>query len=55
MRTRRSDSSDIYININDLIIELMKTAQDCSSTTEKAAIEKIISKLVSTRDSSQKK
>jgi hypothetical protein len=55
VRTAESQTSDVFININDLIIELMLQAEGASSQEKKDALKSIIRKLTSIRNSSHQK
>ncbi len=49
------DNKDTYVNINDLIIYLMKRKSEINSNEESSAYEKIITKLITIREKAHKK
>lgn len=55
VRTAENTNSDIYMNINDLIIDLMMEAEKSDNQAERAFIKKLIAKLVSKRNEAHKK
>jgi hypothetical protein len=52
IRVRESSTEDVYVNVNDLIIELMVELGKTSTDAERSAINKIISRLTRIRDAS---
>lgn len=46
VRTAESTTSDVYINVNDLIIELMLESEKANSQAEKDYIRNLIARLV---------
>ena len=55
VRTAESSTSDVYININDLIIELMLEAEKAPTQAEKQYIKELVNRLVKKRNDSHKK
>ena len=55
VRTAESQTSDVFININDLIIELMLQAESASSQEKKDALKSIIRRLTDIRNTSHTK
>lgn len=54
IRTAESATSDVYINVNDLIIELMLEAEKASTQAEKQYIKELIARLVRKRNEGHK-
>ena len=54
VRTAESTTSDVYVNVNDLIIELMLEAEKADTQAEKQCIKNLIAKLVRRRNESHK-
>lgn len=54
IRTRESNTSDVFVNVNDLIIGLMVELERAPDP-EKPAIRRIISRLTALRDKSHGK
>lgn len=52
IRVRESSTEDVYVNVNDLIIELMVELGKTSTDAERSAINKIINRLTRIRDAS---
>jgi hypothetical protein len=55
IRAKESSTNDIYINVNDLIIELMVELGKVHTDAEKSAINKIVARLTALRDKSHNK
>lgn len=53
IRTAESATSDVYVNVNDLIIELMLEVDKASTQAEKMFIKGLINKLVKKRDAAK--
>jgi len=55
IRAKESATNDVYINVNDLIIELMVELSNVHSDAERSAINRIVARLTALRDKSHKK
>jgi hypothetical protein len=51
LRTAESATSDVFININDLIIELMLAAEKAGNAERREALKAVIRKLTDIRNS----
>lgn len=52
IRVKRDSSDEVYVDANDLIIELMKKSDKSSSETERQVYKQIIKLITDIRDSS---
>jgi len=52
IRVKRDSSDEVYVDANDLIIELMKKSEKSSSETERNIYKQIIKLITDIRDSS---
>lgn len=50
IRAKESSTNDVYINVNDLLIELMVELEKAHTEQERAAIKRIINRLTRVRD-----
>jgi len=52
IRVRESSTKDVFINVNDLIIELMSELGKANNESERNAIQRVITRLTKIRDAS---
>lgn len=50
IRYIHKDTQETFVNVNDLIIVIMKLLNNCTSKQERAAFQKLITTLTSIRD-----
>ena len=55
MRTSESKIKEVFVNLNDLLIDLHKQEQACSTPGGKAEIQKLIHKITALRTQGHKK
>lgn len=54
IRSKEIDDKEIFINVNDLIIEIMLEVDKAASDTEKKVYRNIVTRLTEIRDRSHK-
>jgi hypothetical protein len=52
IRAKESPTKDVYLNVNDLIIELMRELEKANNDSERNAIKRVIARLTHIRDAS---
>ena len=55
VRTVESNTTDVYVDVNDLIIDLMLEAERSSSEIERTTLKRVINKLTKMRNRSHKR
>jgi len=55
VRSIETQTSEIYVDVNDLIIELLLEVDRCQTDTEKEAYRSLVARLTDIRDKAHKK